>query len=69
MKETENLNNVGTQALNIPVVSGSTDIFGTLMTCSPKYSNCQLCKYKTMPQNSDVCTYCAKHNKSTEYYR
>ena len=50
-------------------VSGGTDIFGTLMTCSPKYSNCQLCKYKTMPQNSDVCTYCAKHNKSTEYYR
>lgn len=57
------------QPLNMGGVSGSTDIFGTIMTCLPKYSNCQLCKYKTMPQNSDVCTYCAKHNKSTEYYR
>ena len=53
----------------LPFVSGSTDIFGTIMTCSPKYSNCQLCKYKNEPQNSDVCTYCAKNNKSTEYYR
>ena len=49
--------------------SGNSDIFGTIMTCSPKYSNCQLCKYINEPQNSDVCTYCAKHNKSTEYYR
>lgn len=69
MKEAENLQTAETQALNIPVVSSSTDIFGTIMTCLPKYSNCQLCKYKEMPQNSDVCTYCAKHNKSTEYYR
>ena len=52
-----------------PPVSGSTDMFGTIMTCLPKYSNCQLCKYKNEPQDSDVCTYCAKHNKSTEYYR
>ena len=50
-------------------ISGRTDIFGTIMTCLPRYSNCQLCKYKNEPQNSDVCTYCAKHNKSTEYYR
>ena len=69
MNNEQSSNNADSQQLNIAGVSGSTDIFGTLMTCSPKYSNCQLCKYKTMPQNSDVCTYCAKHNKSTEYYR
>lgn len=69
MEKEQNLNEPQTQALNIPVVSGSTDIFGIIMTCLPKYSNCQLCKYKNEPQNSDVCTYCAKHNKSTEYYR
>ena len=69
MSKEQNFNNADNQQLNIADVSGSTDIFGTIMTCLPKYSNCQLCKYKTMPQNSDVCTYCAKHNKSTEYYR
>ena len=69
MNNEQSSNNADSHQLNIAGVSGSTDIFGTLMTCSPKYSNCQLCKYKTMPQNSDVCTYCAKHNKSTEYYR
>ena len=69
MNNEQSSNNADNQQLNIAGVSGSTDIFGTLMTCSPKYSNCQLCKYKTMPQNSDVCTYCSKHNKSTEYYR
>ena len=69
MKKEQNLQEPQKQALNIPDVSGSTDIFGTIMTCLPKYSNCQLCKYKNEPQNSDVCTYCAKHNKSTEYYR
>lgn len=52
------------------VVSGNTtDKFGTIMTCLPKYSNCQLCKYKEEPQDSEVCTHCAKHNKCTEYYR
>ena len=68
-KKAENLNTPLQPSLDIAGVSGSTDIFGTIMTCLPKYSNCQLCKYKEMPQNSDVCTYCAKHNKSTEYYR
>ena len=68
-KKVENLNTPLQPSLDIAGVSGGTDIFGTIMTCLPKYSNCQLCKYKTMPQNSDVCTYCAKHNKSTEYYR
>ena len=57
------------QSCTIHGVSDNTDIFGTIMTCSPKDDKCQLCKYKTMPQNSDVCTYCVKHNKSTEYYR
>ena len=69
MNKEQNSNEPQKQALNIAGISGSTDIFGTIMTCSPNYSNCQLCKYKNEPQNSDVCTYCAKHNKSTEYYR
>ena len=44
------------------------DEFGVIRTCSPKYSNCQLCRYKDYPQNSDVCTHCIKNNKGTEYY-
>lgn len=44
------------------------DKFGVIKTCSPKYSNCQLCRYKDYPQNSDVCTHCIKNNKGTEYY-
>lgn len=55
--------------LNIAISGDRTDLFGIIMTCSPKYSNCQLCKYRTMPQKSAVCTYCAEHNKRTEYYR
>lgn len=68
-QKAENLNIPLHPSLDIAGVSGSTDIFGTIMTCLPKYSNCQLCKYMNESQNSDVCIYCAKHNKSTEYYR
>ena len=46
-----------------------SDKYGTIATCLPKYSNCHLCKYKELPQNSDVCLYCAKNNKRTEYYK
>ena len=46
-----------------------SDKFGTIVSCSPKYSNCQLCKYEKEPQNSEVCIHCAKHNKGTEYYK
>ena len=69
MCKEHNLNEPQNQQLNIAGVSGSTvDKFGTIMTCLPKYSNCQLCKYKEEHQNSEVCTYCAANNKSTEYY-
>ena len=68
MKEAEKIDKPQGDGV-LPCVSGSTDKFGTIMTCSPKYSNCQLCKYKEEPQDSKVCTYCAKYNKSTEYYR
>lgn len=44
------------------------DKFGVIMTCLPKYSNCQLCKYKDEPQDSEVCIHCVKNNKRTEYY-
>ncbi len=45
-----------------------SDKFGEIKTCSPKHSNCQLCKYKDFPMESEACKYCAKNNKGTEYY-
>jgi hypothetical protein len=65
----ENNNPLTTKLLIVSIDGRNYDKFGELMNCLPKYSNCQLCKYTEMPQNSDVCTYCSKYNKSTEYYR
>lgn len=44
------------------------DKYGIIMVCLPKYSNCQLCKYKDERLDSKVCSYCADHNKNNEYY-
>jgi hypothetical protein len=55
--------------MSIPHKDNKTDKFGIIMTCLPKYSNCQLCKYKEEPIDSEVCIYCVKHNKNTEYYK
>lgn len=45
----------------------SEDEFGKKYYISAKYSCCQLCKYKNLPQQSNECKYCAENNKNCYY--
>ena len=50
------------------LIDVSIDRFGYKSKLDKKYSNCQICKFKDLPQESQECTYCYENNKENEYY-
>jgi len=49
------------------IIGSTVDSFGKLIR-TDKYSNCKLCKFRDLPQFSDVCVNCAKNNDTNQYY-